>query len=119
VSIVLRFPVYEVEALQELIQSNWGIFPRSSVVNEAIGHFLHTASAMDWEGCKKRKVNLLIAREKLRKLTKCAQYYGVNRADVIRYVIRNVIPMFAKASEGPGYGSEPSILGSEGESKLP
>ena len=46
--------------------------------------------------CKKRKVNLLIDREKLRKLNEYARSHGVNRADLIRFTIRKVIPMFAE-----------------------
>jgi hypothetical protein len=98
--------------------SNWGILPRSSVVNEAIGYFLNTANPKDLRSCKKRKVNLLIDREKLDKLNKYAKSYGVNRGGIIRFAIRNVIPRFAKSSKAFGHRGKPRIPGGEEESGL-
>ena len=84
------------EELDQVIRSNWWPMPRGSVINEALGYFLHSPSSKDLEMCKKRKVNLLIDREKLRKLNEYARSHGVNRADLIRFTIRKVIPMFAE-----------------------
>ena len=95
-SVVLRFCAYELEELDQLIQSNWGPMPRGSVINEALGYFLHSPSSKDLEMCRKRKVNILIDRDKLRKLNEYAQSHRVNRADLIRFAIHKFIPMFAK-----------------------
>jgi hypothetical protein len=96
VSVVLRFSAYEVEELDELIQSNWGHFPRSSVLNSALEYFLQTHSTTDLKACEKRKVNFLIGRKRLERLDQCALSHHVNRADLIRFTIHKIIPLFAE-----------------------
>ena len=95
-SVVLRFCEYELEELDQLINSNWGPMPRGSVINEAIGYFLGSASIKDLARCSKRKVNILVDREKFDKLNECAQAHGLNRADLIRFAIHKIILMFAE-----------------------
>ena len=95
-SVVLRFCEYELEELDQLINSNWWPMPRGSVINEALGYFLNSACRKDLEMCRKRKVNILIDREKFDKLNEYTRTHEVNRADLIRFAIRKIVPMFAK-----------------------
>ncbi len=95
VSVVLRFCRYDVEELDQLIKSNWGPLPRSLVINEAVGHFLYHANGQQLEMCKKRRVNIILNRKRLDQLNEFAELHGLNRADIIRYAIRKVVPMFA------------------------
>ena len=95
-SVVLRFCEYELEELDQLIKSNWWPMPRGSVINEALGYFLNSACRKDLEMCSKRKVNILIDREKFDKLNEYTRTHEVNRADLIRFAIRKIVPMFAK-----------------------
>ena len=87
-TVILRFCAYELEEFDRIIQSNWGIFPRSSVVNAALNELINYAIPEDFEMCRKLKVNLLIDRNKLSKLDECAEFYRVNRSDLIRLAIR-------------------------------
>ena len=81
--------------MDRLIQSNWGIFQRSIVVNAAIDELIHSAAREDLEMCRKRKVNFAIGRRKIAKLDELAKLYGVNRSDLIRFAIRRFSQRFA------------------------
>ncbi len=94
-SVVLRFSVYEVEELDQLIWNNWWIFPRGRVINEALAYLLHHATNEDFEKCRKRRVNILIDPDRFSKLNECARSHGLKRSDLIRYAIHKVVPMYA------------------------
>lgn len=87
-SVVLRFCAGEINGLDELIQ---GMLPRSSVINIALEEFINTATSKDFEECRKRKVNLVINRKNLNKLTQYSSTYNINRTDLIRAAIRTFI----------------------------
>lgn len=94
-SLVLTFRTYEVEELDELIQMNWGEFPRGRVINEAVAYLLHHATDEDFRKCKIRRVNVLMDPDRFSKLNECAKAHGLKRTDLIRYAIHKVVPMYA------------------------
>jgi metal-responsive CopG/Arc/MetJ family transcriptional regulator len=87
-AVIVRFCRRELDELNEIVQAYGTMMPRSSIVNMAIERFLHSASEQDYEMCKKRKVNLLIDRHLLVRLTEHAKAHGVRRTDLIRQAIR-------------------------------
>jgi len=86
--VVLRFCEYELEELNRLAKIS-GDLPRSSIVNIALEHFLRSPTEADFLKCRKRKVNMIIGPDLLKKLTEKAENHKVHRTDLIRLAIHN------------------------------
>ena len=84
-SVVMRFCEYELEDLDHLAFG----YSRSTIVNIALEYFLCSAEESHFYLSRKRRVNLIIRRNMMKKLTEFAQSSGVNRTDLIRLAIRN------------------------------
>jgi metal-responsive CopG/Arc/MetJ family transcriptional regulator len=88
VSVILRFCEYELEELDGLVRAYGGL-PRSSLVNIAIEEFLHSPKELDFQMCRKHKVNLALRRKRVNELTQYAKAYRVHRSNLIRLAIHN------------------------------